>query len=121
MTIHHHANVRFHLIRLRDLVTTDGARLTVVLLPPLRVPPRPEETRSRREALRLLKKLGLRTFDLSAEFQRAVAAGVTLHEAPGDVLHPSQALADRFGAWLFKNGLLSAGSPPGGYRAAPLP
>lgn len=92
--------------RLQRLVQANDASLSVVLLPPLRTPPRPAEARSHDLTLRVLRRLELQHFDLNSELLRAVRDGVTLHEAPGDVLHPSQALADRFAAWLLNKGLL---------------
>lgn len=96
------------LTTLRDQVRVDGGRLTVVLLPSLRPGRVPlHEQRSNLAARRILKQLGIRHFDLRGEFQSAAGAGITLHEAPGDFLHPSQALADRFGEYLHRKGLLA--------------
>ncbi len=96
------------LTTLRAQVKADGGRLTVMLLPSMRTGRVPmAEHRARLSALRVLHQLGVRYFDLYREFQRAAASGVTLHEAPGDLLHPSQALADRFAEFLHREGLLA--------------
>lgn len=101
------ARMESSLRRLKALTRADGTRLTVVLLPSLRAGPlpRPAET-SHRAALEILGRLGIRHFDLKRVFTEAVAEGLTLHESPGDHLHPGQALADRFGEYLFRQGLL---------------
>lgn len=103
-----HALMERSLGRLQALTRADGARLSVVLLPSLRTGPLPRPARlSHRAALKLLKRLGIRHFDLKRVFKAAVASGLTLHESPGDHLHPGQALADRFGEYLFRKGLLA--------------
>ena len=95
------------LTQLRDLSRADGGRLTVVLLPSLRPRWMPAHERvSHETALELLKELKIRHFDLKVELTRAMGDRIKLHEAPGDFLHPSQELANRFGEYLYKQGLL---------------
>ena len=101
------ARMKRDLRQLRDLTRADGARLSVVLMPSLKAGRLPEPARtSHRTALELLQQLGIRHFDLQQVFFSAVAYRITLHEAPGDFLHPGQALADRFGEYLHRQGLL---------------
>lgn len=106
------ARMEQDLRQLRQMVSADGARLSVVLLPSLKTGrlPRPART-SHRSALQILRRLGIRHFDLQQVFFQAQADGVVLHESPGDFRHPSQELADRFGAHLHRIGLLEKKLP----------
>jgi hypothetical protein len=96
--------------RLRDLVSADGGRLSVVVLPLLK--PLDEWTSdelSRRSAIAaILRDLGIRSFDLVPVLEEVLArGGVRITETPDDVWHPSDAVARAFAARLQEQGLLA--------------
>ena len=79
------------MLRLRDSVQQDGVELQVLLLPPL--PPRadwrPEEIGSRRLAIDMLERLGLRWIDLIEPIRQMHEAGVVVEAVRGDRWHPN--------------------------------
>lgn len=104
-------DVRTQLAALRDRVAADGARFSVVILPIMVEPSYwPDAVRDRgARALRVCAELGLRCFDLTQPLVAAAEAHVApLQDPPGDPLHPSRALADRFIVYLREQHLLDA-------------
>jgi hypothetical protein len=83
---------------LRDFLQARGAGLSVLVLPVLAPPGEwtDAELLRHERALAIVRALGLPHCDLRAPLERAAAAGVPLQETPGDRLHPSPAVADRF-------------------------
>jgi hypothetical protein len=96
--------VRASLIDLGNTLQQDEISLTVLVLPFLRAYEEwPQwEVRKRAVILGILTELGIRRFDLLEVLREAIAEGVGIYEHPGDILHPSQALCDRFASHLFK-------------------
>ena len=91
------------------MVTADGARLTVVVLPILQpiAAWQPEYREYRRLILHLLESLRIRSFDLLEPLNEALADGVLVAET-GDTLfwHPSRAAASYFAKYLRTHRLL---------------
>ena len=110
--------VRRHVAELRDILAADGIALTVLVLPMFQPMAewRPEEVEARRTILRVLAELGVRHFDLLEPLNEALAEGAVVREAPADPCHPSEAVAERFAAYLKRRGLLAEGAtqPAGG-------
>jgi hypothetical protein len=93
---------------LRDSAERDGASLTVLVLPYLAPRDQWGEWRvgAREATLGILADLGIRHFDLLGVLRAALAEGISTQERPGDTLHPSEELSDRFAAYLCAQGLL---------------
>lgn len=99
------------LARLRDRLRADGIRFTVLVHPVLK----PQaawtdlERRNHRDALALMRRLGLRHYDLLVPLRAALRDGVAVQETPGDPWHPSAAAAAYFADYLVRCGLLAPG------------
>jgi hypothetical protein len=95
---------------LKDLVAADGATLTVLVLPYLAPQDQWSDSRlgARQATLEILADLGIRHFDLLGVLRAALADGIRTQERPGDTLHPSPELSERFAAFLYDQGLLDA-------------
>ncbi len=102
------ADVRDALAELAEATRTDGARLSVLLLPVFGSPEAwtESELAAHLTVLGMLGDLEIRHFDLAPPIRRAVGDGVQVQDPPGDTAHPSAAAADRMAAWLFGEGLL---------------
>ena len=100
------------LTELKEAVEADGAKLSVVLLPIIAPSEKWKglEKQSREYSLQILASLELPVFDLLGTLEKAISDGVEVEEIPGDIWHPSQELADRFGAFLVEEGLLDSRS-----------
>ncbi len=96
---------------LRDSVAADGGQLSVVVLPFLKPLDQwtPEELSRRSAIASILRDLGVRSFDLVPALEAALARGGPVTESPGDVWHPSDAMAADFAALLRERGLLANG------------
>jgi hypothetical protein len=109
------AEVRASLADLERLVTANGARLTVVVLPILQPVSgwKPEYREYRRLILGILESLRLRSFDLLEPLHAALADGTAVAE-PGDTLfwHPSREAAAYFARYLRTHHLLDAEEIP---------
>lgn len=79
-----------------------NVNLSVLLLPVFDPPERwrPDELRSRQEAIRILNELGIRYFDLLIPLREALARNLPVQENPGDSLHPSRSVADEMAGYL---------------------
>lgn len=100
--------------RWKDLVEEDGGELVVAVLPMILPEERwaPVRHDSRRDVMAMLGSMGVPTVDLAPVLRGALAEGLPLadlQESPGDSLHPSDALAERFATALD-----SAWGRPGG-------
>ncbi len=106
--------VRNSLRELRDLLNSDGIRLTVLIMPVLRPFEkwRDEQIESRLQAISILDELHIRYFDLLEPMNEAIKGGVNIQEKPGDRVHPSQEVSIFFAKYLHKNHLLDAKFPP---------
>jgi hypothetical protein len=95
------------LVALRDRVEAGGARFSVVLLPWLLPTEKwPEHARvARREALAMLARHRIATYDLADELAAALADGEVVRERHRDPEHPSQAFGLRCGLALRTLGL----------------
>src|SRR5262249_7206102 len=97
------AEVRGSLADLQRMVTVDGARLTVLVLPILHPVSawKPEDREYRRLILDILESLRLRYFDLLEPLNEALADGAVVTQ-PGDPLfwHPSREVATYFAKYL---------------------
>jgi len=91
------AEVARDLAALRDLVRARGADFTVLVLPWIQDPAQWPDPKPRHHALtlRVLEELGIPHFDFRATLERALAAGVPVHEMKDDPQHPSLELARR--------------------------
>jgi hypothetical protein len=101
--------VRVSLAELKRMVDGDGARLTVLVLPILRPVSdwRAEFLENRRRILDILGSLQVRYFDLLEPLDQALADGVSVVEEGDDLFwHPSREVAQYFGAYLRRKGLL---------------
>lgn len=98
-----------------------GVRFSVLVLPILAPLERwsPRELRAREQSLAMLRRLGLRHFDLLEPLERALEFGLEPTQTPGDTWHPSRALGIAFGAWLERRALLEP-APAGGAAQLPL-
>jgi len=109
------AEVRASLADLERLVAVDGARLTVLVLPILQPVHdwKPEYREYRRLILSILESLHIRSFDLLAPLNEALAAGAAVAET-GDNLfwHPSREAAIYFAKYLRTQHLLDEGGVP---------
>ena len=109
------AEVRASLADLERMVTVDGARLTVVVLPILRPISdwQPEYREYWRLILGILASLRIRHFDLLQPLQAALADGVVVAET-GDSLfwHPSRDVASYFAKYLRTRHLLDGVDAP---------
>ena len=96
------------LLELREALDASDTRLSVVVLPLLQRPDKwaPQQTRARQRILAFLEREGFRHFDLFPALEPALAEGVKVQEASGDVWHPSAAIAERFAELLIRGGLL---------------
>ena len=103
------SEVHGSLEELKRMVETDGARLTVLVLPILR--PLNDWSagflENRRRILDILGSLQVRYFDLLEPLDQALADGVSVVEEGDDLFwHPSREVAQYFGAYLRRKGLL---------------
>jgi hypothetical protein len=109
------AEVRASLADLERMVTADGARLTVLVLPILQPVSdwKPEYREYRHLILDILGSLGIRSFDLLEPLHEALAHGVVVAE-PGDRLfwHPSREAAAYFARHLTTQHLLDGVDAP---------
>jgi hypothetical protein len=109
------AEVRASLADLERMVTADGARLTVLVLPILQPVGdwKPEYREYRHLILDILGSLGIRYFDLLEPLHEALAHGIVVAE-PGDPLfwHPSRAVATYFARHLTTQHLLDGVDAP---------
>jgi hypothetical protein len=109
------AEVRASLAALKRMVTGDGARLTVLVLPILQPVSdwKPEYREYRHLILDILGSLGIRSFDLLEPLHEALAHGVVVAE-PGDRLfwHPSREAAAYFARHLTTQHLLDGVDAP---------
>ena len=105
------AEVRASLADLQRMVTIDGARLTVLVLPILQPVSawKPQDREYRRLILDILASLRLRYFDLLEPLHEALAEGADVVE-PDDALfwHPSRDAATYFARYLRTQHLLDA-------------
>jgi hypothetical protein len=108
------AEVRASLADLARMVTADGARLTVLVLPILQPVSdwKPEYRDYRHLMLDILASLGIRYFDLLEPLNEALAHGVVVAE-PGDRLfwHPSREAAAYFARYLRTQHMLDVDAP----------
>jgi hypothetical protein len=109
------AEVRASLADLERMVTVDGARLTVLVLPILQPVSdwKPEYREYRHLILDILGSLGIRSFDLLEPLNEALTHGVVVAE-PGDRLfwHPSREAAAYFARHLTTQHLLDGVDAP---------
>ncbi|MFT5291131.1 MAG: hypothetical protein ACI8QS_002304 [Planctomycetota bacterium] len=95
------------LVALRDRVEAGGARFSVLLLPWLSPtgewPERAEV--ARREALAILERHAIETFDLLRPLEEALTAGEVVRERPRDPEHPSSIFGLRCARALAAMGL----------------
>lgn len=104
-------DVRASLEELKRMVYADGARLTVLVLPILRPVSdwNPQYRENRGRILDILASLQLRYFDLLEPLNQALTDGVPTVEAGDDVFwHPSREVANYFGTYLRRQGLLDS-------------
>ncbi len=115
------ADTRAALARLRDAVAADGAELTVLLLPILAPPDEwsREERRSRELSLKIFRDLGLTWFDLLPPLEAALAERVAVRLDEDDTWHPGPEAAERFAAYLIREGFLESTLGGGRCREAP--
>jgi len=94
---------------LRDLVAARHARFTVLVLPWLQARAEWPEPKPRlhTETVHVLESLGVASFTFLDTLDRALAAGVEIHETKSDPQHPSDAFAA-----LMVEDLLKAGFKP---------
>jgi hypothetical protein len=97
-----------------------GVRFSVLVLPILAPLERwtAQELRAREQSLAMLRRLGLRHFDLLEPLERAMQLGIDPCQTLGDTWHPSRALGLAFGWWLHRRALLDSSFAGG---AAHLP
>ncbi len=90
----------------RDTLAREGARFTVLVLPPLAPPSEWGEDQHavRAAVLAITDELRIERYDLFEPLERALADGLDVQETPGDDKHPSRAVAQRFAAWLRDQG-----------------
>jgi len=107
------AEVRASLRDLRDILSRDGIRLTVLVFPTLAPLSewKPEEARAREEVLTMLHEFGIRHFDLLSPALEAIERGVQVEEVRGDSYHPSDEVAKRFANYLEAHDLLVPAGP----------
>ncbi len=100
--------VRDALRQLKRMAASDGARLTVLVLPILKEfgTWSPEERRRHAAAIRILRDLDIRHYDLLPPLERALELGVDPMETPGDPWHPSDDVAAFFASYLSERGVL---------------
>jgi len=102
------ADIRGHLVELRELCASLELPLTVLVLPHLETLSEWPETHHRRHAwiLATLAELGIPHFDLLEPMQRALADGRAIQETPGDHDHPSDEVSGYFARHLEEQGFL---------------
>ncbi len=102
------ARVETALLGFRDEAANIGARLTVLVFPPVKSPNglTPYELAVRSAVLALLEKNHLRYFDLQPPLEEALTLNMPLGDPPGDTWHPGDELARRIAAYLKARNLL---------------
>lgn len=100
------------LTEFKELLAKDNIGLSVVLHPMLKPVADwdQNELQSRELSLQYFKQLDLKVYDLLPALESALAEGLEVVEAPGDTLHPNDAMAQRFAKLLKEQGLLDASS-----------
>lgn len=94
--------------RLAARTRRDGARLTVLVLPPLKAATgwTAGERANHEFVLAALDRLGIRRYDLSGAVEELVRRGVPLGETPDDLWHPGDETARAIARDLASRGLL---------------
>ena len=102
------ADIRAHLVELRDLCASRELPLTVLVLPHLAPLPEWTDVHHRRHAwiLATLRELEIRHFPLLEPMQRALADGRAIQETPGDHDHPNDEVSGYFARHLEEQGFL---------------
>ncbi len=104
--------VRASLIDLREALDESGAKLTVLILPTLLpIADWSADDRERRGIIRrFLDELDITYVDLWDPLRTALVDGVEVMDGPGDVWHPSPAVAAYFARYVQESGVLERGS-----------
>ena len=97
----------------RDLLAEKGVKFTVLVFPVLdRTEDGSEYERwAHGEALRILRDLGIRHFDLAHPLKAALDEGVDVRQSPEDYWHPNAEGGVRFARYVADRGLLETPHP----------
>lgn len=100
--------VKMALLELKILTKQDGAKLSVLIFPIMKSYQEwsPEEKENQKAALKILKELNIRHFDLQPISEQAIIDGVDVQEEEGDSWHPNDAVSVKFADFLQENNFL---------------
>jgi hypothetical protein len=95
--------VHASLADLRDVLSADNIKLTVLILPYLTPPAKwsPDQRQGRQRIIDILEILDIKYFDLFDILEQATRGKVNVQQIKGDIWHPSDEISVMFGKYLY--------------------